>query len=268
MSGAPLPSESDEASPASESEEGAGETETSSGPTPSDLTTSRPAGPPRPQFKFSTFLLIFLFLMGMLMLVQTSLREGVANGLNAILLPAIGFGYQYPLLTMFLAAAVEMLITAIAYNVTTDWVKAAKVQKWNAAFNKVKMEALRSGKKDRIDALKPHQQRLTALSGEVSIGQLKGMAVTWFLVIAIYTWVGIFIGAAYTNGTDGISIGGGSVHLHLGAGGLEFLPLWFLVFSLYTIPSSLAFRRVLKHYWLQQYAAARAPGPTAVGGGA
>ncbi|MCI4339792.1 MAG: EMC3/TMCO1 family protein [Thermoplasmata archaeon] len=258
MSGEALPSSSTEAAP---SEDESDDTETTETP-------STPAGPPRPQFKFSTFLLTFLFLMGILMLVQTSLREGVANGLNTFLLPSIGFSYSYPLLTMFLAAVLEMLITAIAYNVTTDWVKAAKVQKWNAAFNKVKMEALRSGKKDRIDALKPHQQKITALSGEVSIGQLKGMAVTWFLVIAIYTWVGLFIRAAYLRSTDTLTIGGGSVHLYLGAGGLAFLPLWFLVFSLYTIPSSLAFRRVLKHYWLQRYAAARPPGLGPVGGGA
>ena len=256
MSDEALPSESSEAAP-SEAESSEPET-----------TATAVAAPPRPQFKFSTFLLTFLFLMGILMLVQPSLREGVANGFNTVLLPTIGFSYSYPLLTMFLAAVLEMLITAIAYNFTTDWVKAAKVQKWNSAFNKVKMEALRSGKKDRIDALKPHQQRITALSGEVSIGQLKGMAVTWFLVIAIYTWVGLFIRAAYERSTDALTIGGGSVHLYLGAGGLAFLPLWFLVFSLYTIPASLAFRRVLKHYWLQRYAAARPPGLGPVGGGA
>ena len=81
----------------------------------------------------------------------------------------------------------------VAYNYTTDWVKAAKVQKWSAAFRKVQMAAIRSGKKDRIAALKPHQERLTRLSGEVSIAQFKGMAITYFLLILIYTWVGLVI---------------------------------------------------------------------------
>lgn len=232
--------------------------------------------PPRPQFKFSTFLLTFLFVMGIYMLIDPTARNGVAAALNGVLYPVIGFGYQFPLLTMFLAAVLEMLITAVAYNFTTDWIKAAKVAKWSAAFRKVQMEAMRSGKRDRIEALQPYQQRLTALSGEVSIAQLKGMAVTWFLVIAIYTWVGLFIRAAYLHTTaagvadplDVLSIGGASAHLYLGAGGLAFIPLWFLVFSLYTIPSSIAFRRVLKHVWLQRRAAQLAPGPGAVGGGA
>jgi len=256
---------SDEPLPSAESE---------AAPDEPDETPEAPARPPAPAFKFSTFLLTFLFVMGIYMLVDQPARNGVAEALNSILLPVIGFGYQYPLLTMFIAAALEMLATAIAYNYTTDWIKQAKVAKWNTAFRKVQMEALRSGKKDRIAALKPFQQRLTVLSSEVSIAQLKGMAVTWFLVIAIYTWVGIFIHAAYNYTVNGaaaprdlITVGGSSVHLYLGLDGIAFLPLWFLVFSLYTIPSSIAFRRVLKHYWLQRHALTLAPtGP--VGGGA
>ena len=70
-----------------------------------------------------------------------------------------------------------------AFNWATDWFKAAKVQQWGAAFRKVQMAALRSGRKDRVDSLKPHQAKFTQLSSEVSIAQLKGMAITWFLVI-------------------------------------------------------------------------------------
>jgi uncharacterized membrane protein (DUF106 family) len=231
-----------------------------------------PALPAAPAFKFSTFLLTFLFVMGIYMLFDTSARNGVAMALNGVLYPAIGFTYSFPLLTMFLAAVLEMLITAIAYNYTTDWVKQAKVGKWNTAFRKIQMEAMRSGKKDRIEALKPFQQQLTMLSSEVSIAQLKGMAVTWFLVIAIYTWVGLFIKAAYNYTVGGvaqpkdlITIGGTSVHLYLGVGGIAFLPLWFLIFSLYTIPSSIAFRRVLKHYWLVRHARTLPPVPGSPG---
>jgi uncharacterized membrane protein (DUF106 family) len=256
---------SDEALPSAEREAAPAEPATETSEAPSDA----PARPPAPAFKFSTFLLTFLFVMGIYMLFDQSARNGVAEGLNGVLYPVIGFTYSYPLLTMFLAAVMEMLITAIAYNYTTDWVKAAKVQKWNSAFRKVQIEAMKSGKKDRIEALKPFQQKLTLLSSEVSIAQLKGMAVTWFLVIAIYTWVGLFIKAAHTQGKDVFTIGGASAHLYLGVDGIAFLPLWFLVFSLYTIPSSIALRRVLKYYWLQRHAKTLLPpGPAPLGGGA
>jgi CO/xanthine dehydrogenase FAD-binding subunit len=160
---------------------------------------ARPARPPAPGFKISTFIYVFLGLLGLWMLIDQSARNSIAGLLGTgtantgPLYLAIGFNSNYLLLTMLLAGAIEMLITSVAYNYTTDWVKAAKVQKWSAAFRKVQMAAIRSGKKDRIAALKPHQERLTRLSGEVSIAQFKGMAITYFLLILIYTWVGLVI---------------------------------------------------------------------------
>lgn len=265
MSDAPLPAESGAATPA-----------------------PAPSRPPTPPFKLSTSLLIFLFFLGIIMLFDNSTRNSVAKVIGLGLNPVIGFGGHYLLLTMFLAALLEMLATALAYNWTTDWVKAAKVQKWNGAFRKAQQAALKSGKKDRVEALRPHQQKITALSGEVSLAQLKGMAVTWFLVIAIYTWVGIFIlqtntavvpgpcaqpaggtGMNYTGAC--VTIGGAAANLLGPTPVASFLPLWFVIFSLYTIPTSIALRRVLKHVWLKRYAAAHPPDAVdvgAVGGGA
>jgi len=235
--------------------------------------SAAPARPPVPTFKPSTTILFFLFILGIFMLFDTGLRNEVAGVIGALLQPAIGFGSHSAntvLLTMLLAGLLEMLATALAYNWATDWVKAAKVAKWNSAFRKVQLEAMRSGKKDRIEALKQHQQRLTAMTGEVSMAQLKGMAVTWFLVIAIYTWVGIFIVSVSTN------LGGGGATLLVNMGGVEvnllgkvanFLPLWFLVFSLYTVPTSIVLRRLLKHYSLRrQLSASSSAGTPPVGG--
>ncbi|MCI4353163.1 MAG: EMC3/TMCO1 family protein [Thermoplasmata archaeon] len=225
---------------------------------------AKPARPPAPSFKPSTMILTFLFLLGILMIFDNNTRNQVAVLFGYGLVPIIGFAGHYVLLTMFLAAVLEMLLTAVAYNYTTDWVKAARVQKWSAAFRKVQMEALRSGKKDKMEALKVHQATLTKLTSEMSIAQLKGMAVTWFLVIAIYTWVGLFVACGHnallppwscattTNALGNvIVVGGNSVPLTHNE---WIVPLWFLIFSLYTIPSSLILRRYLKHYSLRKYA--------------
>ncbi len=205
------------------------------------------------------------------MLIDQSARNSIAGLLGTgtantgPLYIAIGFSSNYLLLTMLLAGAIEMLVTSVAYNYTTDWVKAAKVQKWSAAFRKVQMAAIRSGKKDRIAALKPHQERLTRLSGEVSIAQFKGMAITYFLLILIYTWVGLVILNANAV-QQTVSLGGSSINLIHNVGGLP-IPYWFIIFSLYTVPFSLVFRRILKHLWLRRYAAAHhlPPGPPASG---
>jgi uncharacterized membrane protein (DUF106 family) len=229
--------------------------------------------PPAPGFKLSTFLYTFLFLLGMLMIFDQGTRYGVAEAFGLLLGPLIGFGGHYPLLTMFLAAAFEMALTAVAYNYTTDWVKAARVQKWSQALRKVQMAAMRSGKKDRIAALQTHQQTLAKLSTEVTFAQLKGMAITWFLVIALYSWVFLFLANPATAPTavhaacvwpSGAAIPANGVNCpdvttYLGPVPVNLLgsiigpiQLWFLVFSLYTVPLSLLFRRFLKHYSLRR----------------
>ena len=222
--------------------------------------------PPAPTFSFSwtTFVYVFCGMLGLWMLVSSSDRNSIAGLLGTSasapgpLYWLIGFGSSFLLLTMLLAGALEMLITSLAYNVTTDWVKAAKVQKWSAAFRKVQMEAIRSGKKDRIAALRPHQERLARLSGEVSIAQFKGMAITYFLLILIYTWVGLVIAHA-PLAAQSISLNGSTIDLtHRVVSGLP-VPWWFLIFSVYTIPFSMVFRRFLKHAWLRRYLAEHPP---------
>jgi uncharacterized membrane protein (DUF106 family) len=245
---------------------------------------TKPA-PPRPTFKVSTFVIVFLGLLGLLMLIDTGTRNGIACALGTYsiapsspqcatgggpLYYAIGFSSAHLLATMAIAGAIEMAITAFAYNYTTDWVKAAKVAKWSGAFRKVQMAAIRSGKKDKIAALKPFQERITRLSSEVTIAQFKGMAITYFMLILMYTWVGLVIASA-TVAQQTISLGGAALHLNRDVlSGLP-IPWWFLIFSLYTVPFSLVFRRVLKHYWIQRYAREHnvrpvAPGTAAAGG--
>jgi len=253
---APLKSEAD--APEEEEEEESPDSPDEATDEP-ETAAPAPARPPPPSFKPSTMILTFLFLLGILMIFDTGTRNQVALLFGYGLVPVIGFAGHSPLVTMFLAAVLEMLLTAVAYNYTTDWVKAARTAKWSAAFRKVQMEALRSGKKDKLEALKVQQQELTKLTSEMSINQLKGMAVTWFLVIAIYTWVGLFV-ACGTAGSPAVPwacavnntvlIAGNSVSLTHKE---WIVPLWFIIFSLYTIPSSLILRRYLKHYSLRKY---------------
>ncbi len=259
-SGTPLPSSADAAEPLpeepAEPEEPEGEAATEeTEPKPA----AKPARPPPPPFKISTFIYVFLGLLGLWMLIEPAARNSIAGlfgtspGSTGPLYWLIGFNSNWLLLTMALAGAIEMLVTSIAYNYTTNWIKAAKVQKWSSAFRKVQMEAIRSGKKDRIAALKPQQEKLTRLSGEVSIAQFKGMAITYFLLILIYTWVGLTIAAA-NSVQQTVSLGTGSTLNLLSHVGALPIPWWFVIFSLYTVPFSLVFRRLLKHLWLRKYA--------------
>lgn len=291
--GAPLPSGGpaavEDVTPESELTEGAADSplletlpvESDEAPEGSEPTEATPAprpAAPRPTFKISTFIIVFLGLLGLLMLIETGTRNAIATSLGVSpvasgpLYYAIGLSSQHLLATMAIAGAIEMAVTAFAYNYTTDWVKQAKVAKWSGAFRKVQMAAVRSGKKDKIAALRPFQERITRLSSEVTIAQFKGMAITYFMLILMYTWIGLVIqNATYAQQT--ISLGGGSLHLMNPVFTSLPIPWWFLIFSLYTVPFSLVFRRVLKHFWVRRYAHEHnvqpvAPVPAAAGGSA
>jgi uncharacterized membrane protein (DUF106 family) len=208
----------------------------------------RPRPPPISPWKsLERFILIFLGLLGIYMLFDTSARNGVAVAMGDFFAPTFGFGGQHVLLTMFLTGVVEMAITAVAYHFTTDWVEAARVQKHNQAIRPLYTRALRSGKKDRIEALKPHMTELQNRQTHVTFAQLKGMVVTWVLIIAIYTWMGLFISASTTN--PYVNLFGARVDLLSSFGPL---PIWFAIFSLYTLPLNLIFRRYLKHVALSR----------------
>lgn len=141
------------------------------------------------------FVLFFMAFLGIYMLLDVSARNSVALTIGLLLSPAIGFGGNHLLVTMFCAAALEMGFSTLAYHFTIDWVESAKLQKHSAAIRPLWMQAVRSQKKDRIEALKPHMDQVNVMQSRVTINQLKGMVITWVLLIAIYTWVGLFIAA-------------------------------------------------------------------------
>ena len=97
------------------------------------------------------------------------------------------------------------------------------------------------------------------------------MAITWFLLILIYTWIGLVIASA-TVAQQTVSLGGTAINLDTYKV-FGYFPLWFFVFSLYTVPLSLVFRRILKNYWLRRYETRRLgeatpPAADATGGSA
>lgn len=167
-----------------------------------------PAGPKPPgdaRKGIVRFILFFMGFLGLFMLIDPSCwsnppsatcsRIEVANALGYLLAPALGFNGDHILATMFLAAALEMAASALAYHITTDWIETARVAKHGQAIRPLWMKALRSGKKDRVAALKPHMDSLNSRQSRVTINQFKGMVITWVLLIAIYTWVGLYITA-------------------------------------------------------------------------
>ncbi len=244
--------EEDEEEPEEETEEEEAPTKAAppapspGGPRPPGRTLPPPVSPWK---SLERFLLIFMGFMGIYMLFDTSARNAVAADIGSLLSPVLGFGGKHVLLTMFLTGVLQMAITAVAYHFTTDWVETARVQKHNQAIRPLYSQAIRSGKKDRVEALKPHMNELQMRQTKVTFSQMKGMVVTWVLIIAIYTWMGLFISSLPVP-DQYVNMFGSHVSLLAPLGPV---PLWFLVFSLYTLPLNLLFRRYLKHVALSRH---------------
>ncbi|MDE1820101.1 MAG: DUF106 domain-containing protein [Euryarchaeota archaeon] len=141
----------------------------------------------------SRFILFFLGFMGLYMLIDNSARNSIALAFGGLLAPAFGFGGHALLATMFFAAALEMGLSAVAYHFTTDWIESATVAHHQAAIRPLWMKAVRSQKKEHMEALKPHMDAIQVRQSKVTIAQFKGMVITWVLLIAIYTWMGLYI---------------------------------------------------------------------------
>lgn len=142
---------------------------------------------------FGRFILFFLGFMGLYMLIDANARNSIALTLGLLLAPAFGFDGRILLATMFLTAALEMGLSALAYHFTTDWIETATVQHHQASIRPLWMKAVRGQKKEHMEALKPHMDSLNMRQSRVTIAQLKGMVITWVLLIAIYTWMGLYI---------------------------------------------------------------------------
>ena len=67
------------------------------------------------------FVMIFIF-------GDPNIRSVIALSLNSIFYPIIGFGGNYPLLTIFLAGILVVFLSSFFTNLFTDWKAMGKAQ--------------------------------------------------------------------------------------------------------------------------------------------
>ena len=75
------------------------------------------------------FLMIFVF-------SDPNISAIIVTYANAIFYPIIGFGGNYPLLTLFFAGVIVVLLSSLLTNFFTDWEKMAQSQEVGRAFQK------------------------------------------------------------------------------------------------------------------------------------
>ncbi len=198
---------------------------------------------PKQQSTMSGMYMVFTFLMLMILFIP-SLRTGLGYLAGLIFEPLFSFGYGYPLYTLLATGIVVTLINTWSRHYFTDWVKMAKMQKKMSAFNKVYREALKKQDMNRLEKLKKLQTKYMAENMEIQGNTMKATMSTMFIVIAIFTWLWLFLQTKVTYTLVAIPWSN-QIELTM----VQYLfPNWLLIYSALTMPLAWVVTYIFKFF--------------------
>lgn len=191
-----------------------------------------------------TFFLVMLLILFLLM--DPGIRTLLALGAGAIFEPTIGFGGKYPIITLLFSGLVVTLLSVILRHLTTDYLEVAETQHYSKHISKMLREAFREGNKEKMNKIKEKQMEYMNKSMEQSSMQMKVSMVTMIAVVGIFAWLWYFItklnypyiAMPWDNFVD--------------LRGVNVLPNWMLLYSLFTIPLSLVIGAILRYLKLKK----------------
>ncbi len=144
--------------------------------------------------KQQSSLLFFMVLMfSMFILFDQNLRSAMGNAVGIVFFPLFGFGYRYPVLTVFLAGSVVIIVSTLIRHFTTDWIEMAKNQEIMSKFQKEYRKARLENNKYMIKKLEKLQPKIMQKQTEASSKQMKLMPVTMLIFIPVFTWIWDFL---------------------------------------------------------------------------
>ena len=133
------------------------------------------------------FVMIFIF-------GDPNIRSTIALSLNSVFYPLIGFGGNYPLLTIFLAGILVVFLSSFFTNLFTDWKAMGKAQEASRAFQKEINKARREGNTNRVKKLMKMQPQIMKMTTESSSKMMKPMLFLFIFIAPIFIWIIHFLG--------------------------------------------------------------------------
>jgi len=140
----------------------------------------------------SQMMLLMLFLIMMLFIMPTF---GPILGRYAgyALEPTIGFGGDFPVLTLFFAGIIVVTVSSLLTNLFTDWMAMGKAQEVSRAFQKELQKARREGNTNRINKLMKMQPQIMKMTTQSSSGMMKPMVFLMIIIWPIFIWLRSFL---------------------------------------------------------------------------
>jgi len=200
-------------------------------------------GAPTPGASWSRFATIFILIIAIFVLFDPTLRSALGTAVGYVLNPLVGFGFQYPVPTLFITGLLMTGLTVLVRHFFTDYVEQAENQKIVGAFNQELRKARQENNTFKTKKLMEQQQAIMQRSLKSSATQLKLLPATMIIVIPIFAWVAVFMAQVHS---PIISVPWAlSVNL---TATLIFFPNWVLLYSLVSIPFGQVLARALRWY--------------------
>lgn len=178
--------------------------------------------------------MILLFGGVFLIMFNPDTRFTLGEYVGMVLEPLIGFGGGDPALTLFFAAMITGLVSGGVRHFMMDWMDMARVQQEMKAFQSELKEARENDNNYKVKRLTELQPEVMKKQMGMSGQQFKPMAVIMVVVIPMFGWLWVFI-----QGLPDPSLAspwGGRTMLLDPAPIVGFLPMWILMYSLFSIP--------------------------------
>jgi uncharacterized membrane protein (DUF106 family) len=202
---------------------------------------ARPAPTAQPPgAALSRFVTIFMVMLAVVVLLDNDLRAALGTLVGYGLQPLIGFDYQYPVITLFLAGMVMTGLTVIVRHFFTNYVEQAENQKIVSAFNKELRQARLENNTFKMKKLMEQQQQIMQRSLKSSATQLKLMPVTMIIIVPIFAWIAVFM----VNVPSAIVAVPWSYSVDLNA--YTVFPNWVLLYSVASLPFGQVLSRLLR----------------------
>lgn len=141
----------------------------------------------------SQMIMFMMFFMTMMIMFIPSMRDAVGNMAWFILFPIIGFGKNFPVITVLLAGMVMISFTTIIRHYFIDWVDAARNQSMMKDFNKQLRDARMARNEAKTAKLMKKQPEIMKMSMSSTMSQMKPMVFTMIFIIGTFTFLGVFV---------------------------------------------------------------------------
>ncbi len=199
------------------------------------------AAPP-PQMS-QQMVMMLMFMMALFVLFIPEARAALGFAAGFLLEPVIGFDGQFPVLTIMLAGAIPLMISILLRHYMVDWLAMGRMTEVNRELGKQIREAMKTRNMAKMKKLQEVRMEVMREFMPVQMSQMKPTGITMLLFIMVFAWLSsVMYDPSIPERTFAVPWA-----FNASMVAATVLPHWLLLYSLLTLPLSLAIPRILKY---------------------